>query len=617
MTTTSARPDRLREWSELARTNAGSLEAAGQQAHRAAVQLRAGGSDAGAPSGPALAVALSADLTSLGLAVAEVARAFEAADRGPVPSPVAVADPVTLAARLWSHGRAGADEILLAPLRVRIDQARALGRRVAATRPIDRAAALGRAIDDLDALDRRPGGGSQDPALAAALIGELEASDLVGVVQDHGRDLRTGAAGDGTALVARLARLVATAGRTWDGPSPSPLDRSLVDELLAEPGGRTTLRTIVALGGGGLGSAFLAAVARGALVGRAGGSAVDAGHDEAIATLDAPHQVIGSGFDGDEALLAALADDPLVLVDLLGPTGADAAPVGTALVNAADSPAAQRALADALAAALALPELAPHRASTARTALVGAVIRAVSAQPDRLGPDLARLLGATVIDDPGPWATMAREPTSTADEATPADVPLGALARHHETLVALLAGLETQERLLLRAALRGGDSAQAAELALRDHTLVVAALERGAEVNDVPVEAWGAVFSVAAAVVPKATALLPGGPAVRLLAAPVAQAALSATRSSMHDEPGTSAAEVRDRRLARTRNVWLALAEDPNFGPLLNWEVPGSPLRSPADLSAVGSRADAGDVIEAWIAAQPVPLRVRADHLSG
>lgn len=598
MSTSSARPDHLHSFATVASGVAADLDRAAHDAQRAAATWRAAEPTAALPISPGIVTMLAGTLSGIGAWVRDVAWAFSAADSGSGPRGVAVADESTLAAELVARHPGAAEGDVLEPLRTRIATGERVAAEVLAHPLLQRGAVLERMLDELTPAERA------DPALAAALLSSLSPEDIEVLVHELAPTHPSQAPGHLGAL-ADLADLLALASRTWDQPSVQPLDHDLIAAMLDDPQGRNALRDLVAAATIAPGAAFLSRILGRALLDEDGDA------DDAVAAegwFPRAREVVSPGADADEALLLALADNPVNLVPWLGADGADAADVGRTLVERADSTAAQDDLARALDALLALPELSPTTASTARTTLLIGVARGV-AERDEISAGLAEVLARSVIDDPAAWQTLAGQVSSTADEATPADRPLARIAAQHDALVGLLAALDVEEQILLRQVVRGGDHADAARLALDHHDDVVAALERGAEAADVPAGAWAEVFAAGGYLVGPLVTLLPAGPAIRSLARPIAEAALDAVEQALVPE-GTSAEEVRSQRLARQRNAWLAVATDLHLGGLVDWDVPGSPIHSPDDLGALGRETEARAMLEAWAAAQPTELRV-------
>lgn len=602
MNTTSARPDRLHHFASLTPAFADDIRRATASATAAAEAHLAADPTNRRPTAPANASWIAQGIDELAGWVRQVAWAFASADEGSLHT-IARTDEATLATELARHDPGAVLGGLRDALTERLELGRLVGETVAATPRSRQAQVLREELDRLSPHER------SDPALAAAVLSEFDATALVSLVTSAARRSGRGTGRADTPEMVTLAGLLATASRTWDQTSPLALDRGLVEDLLASPAGRDALRDLVMIGAAtvGVGRAFLTTVARGALVNH------NSDEDER-AWLQGGGSRVGRATDGDEQLLAALAANPLSLVDLLGTDGRDAEEVGYALTATAQTTEAQAELAAAIRAALALPQMTPKRASTARAGLLAGIAAAAAERPARIGAKLAEVMADSVIEDPAAWRAAAGTPTSTADEATAADDALAAVAAHQEVLARLLTELDVRERMLLGAALRpSGAGADLAQIALADHRALVAALERGAAAADVPSGTWVEVLEVTGLVAVPATKLLPGGALVQGLARPAVE---QLQREATEGLPrGSAADDVRARRLASTRNLWLAIAADPDLAPLVNWAVAGSPLRNRSDLAALGGWQLSESTLEAWVAAQPATLRVLAADL--
>lgn len=605
MSISSAHPDRLATYATDVGTSLGGAVEAARRGEAAFQRYLASCPDAaGAPGAAPLTARLALDaLGSHASAVSTVGAAFAAADRdhGDL---AARLDDVELSRRLVEHHPGIATGLLLAPLHQLEAAGAAVGRDLADAIAAGDLHGAGRLLIPLAA------DGPPDETFAAALVNELGHEAL--------SDLTEGLALLGPDPWARpnlglatLAALTTAATRTWDGSRRgiTTLDRSLVLALTETAAGRSTLRALSGVPGHRPGRRFLTLVV-GPLLARSG-AATDTGTPLA-AYLER------NGVSPDQVLLERVAADRDLSLHLLTGNGAD---VMASIHARVTDPDGRAALAAVVATALDHPELGTPAGAGTRRVLVLGLATTLDQDPRAVDADLARMAAETLITDPETW-------TALASGRTDGDVsrPFEAIARHDESVVTAIAGIDLHERRVLADLAEGARPIDGraprpdprylvTDLVRLDELL--ADLHRGAEAADVPNDDWAWLAAGGHWTADRALELARADRRAQLVSsavAPIVRRAVDGAHAASRGRPGTSADRLEDQRARRRRHAWVAIAEHPRFAGDLVWDVAGSSIASPGDLLDLGVDVAANADLEAWARAQPADLATWAEE---
>lgn len=587
MTTSSARPDDLRRFERDALRAESAIATAERLVRHALAAFEGSSPDGGPVDVPLRTVTADrAALRSLAQRVGMIGDAFQRADRGDGRDVVRLTDE-RLARLVIEHHPRVANALVVAALVPEL--ARRLGDRLR-----ERAEADGSRIDDL--RTSVPRALLSDPTFCRQVLARLGPDRLIVLAQDLAAGQTVASPTPDLRWLADL--FAAGAGTAAGGPTPT------TEELLTTAAGRNAVRVLRASSARRLAPATVERLALSVAV------LHPASRDGTVAYLAGP-----DGLDiGDRSLLLEAASLPGVAVRILtGPlAGGPRDPIGRVRDLIADSAAvSQEGLVALLAAALDSPGLRDGEALTASgLAFTTGLVEGIAAVPvddwreGDLSGDLAVLAGTVLarwsdLLVPVPGRGDADGGADGRDQLAQAVVRLADDRIAFDTLVAALAA---GRRQAYAAALRGDP------FPLEATGRFQAVLEEGAATADVPRRPLdGAVGLAAGALDLVAARKLP--PALARIATDVIERGRSSVSDAVAEAPGTAAERLR-QVTASSRDLVLAIVDDPTLGPLVVWAGTGVAHRG--QLARLGEGELDQRVRDQWLARQPLAVRTAA-----
>lgn len=573
MTTTSARPDNLDHAARQLVANNNRLADAVRRARSAAAAYAASCSDAPLDiASPGKARAAQARSEALGHDLTRVATGFRLADAAPG-GPTATTADLTLSAVLFAtFGQGVLDPELTAPTAAQARAGTVAGARMATMMAPDGPDDAARYLAGLTNADLA------DPTFAAALFNRLGAARLKVLVEylvGFSPDWRHPAPDIG-----RVASAWATATHTLDsGRNLSHLEPALIASLLLSSRGRNVVRGLAGASTVSSGRTYLRRVS-GVLLGR------HPAPEDALPT--ASYRFLrGRDADGhsDSPLLAAITRTPGATTDLMANPmlGAEVEERTRTLLDR--GPTAQLEVSRLLRQVLAAPEFQPTAKGNDRAreaVLRGTMVWVVEAGPRRVTEPLAQLLADTIVGDPTYY-------TGRADTLRDGDLRrfFHAITQYDRPWLITVAGFKAHR--LRRVAESLHSPLEQRSVALVDLARLEDEFELAAAETDKPRGQHEVEFAMLKAVAGPVAGMAGSSisPLVGLAAKQAAERGASAWHDADLPEAGNHESRTRLARASARRDIWLAIATDPELNSRVNWSVGGS---GPDRAGTVGSR---------------------------